>query len=584
MEATFNVFNIVKLLGGLAFFLFSMGVMSNGLERLAGGKMEKLLRKMTSNPFKGMVLGAGITAVVQSSSTVTVMLVGLVNSGIMELEQTIPVIMGSNIGTTITAWFLSLAGISSDSIAMQFLKPANFSPLFALAGVILSMTGKTQKKKDVGSILTGFGILMYGMVMMSDAMTPLAEMPSFNRILTAFNNPLLGVLVGTLFTALIQSSAASVGVLQALSLTGVMTYGQVVPIIMGQNIGTCISAILACIGTNKNAKRVAVVHVMFNVIGTVVLLSVWLLVTSILDMDWLTGAAVKPAHIATIHTVFNLVTTALVAPFYKKLGKLAKLVVREGTKKTALLDDHLLEIPAFAVRRALQVTTDMANVTNQSVKDAINLMNAYSDDLASQISEEESQLDNYEDELGTYLVKVSKLELADKDTRRTTRMLQSISNFERIGDYAASMIKVSREKFEKEIVFPETSEKELAVLYTAVEDLMDRTTKAFADNDQELAETVEPLRNVIDRMIHKIRNRQVERLMNGDADVQIGFVLADLLTALERISGHCSNVAIAIIESENEEYGQHEYMSELRTESVEYKDMYGAFKEQYSIG
>ncbi len=583
MESTFNVFNIVLLLGGLAFFLFAMGVMSNGLERLAGGKMEKMLRKMTSNPFKGMVLGAGITAVVQSSSTVTVMLVGLVNSGIMELEQTIPVIMGSNIGTTITAWFLSLAGISSSSIAMQFLKPKNFAPLFALVGVIMTMAGKTQKKKDVGSILTGFGILMYGMVMMSDAMSPLADMPSFNNILTMFNNPLLGVLVGTLFTALIQSSAASVGVLQALSVTGVMTYGQVVPIIMGQNIGTCISAILACIGTNKNAKRVAVVHVMFNVIGTVILLSLWLLVTTLLDMDWLTQSAVKPAHIATIHTVFNVVTTVMVAPFYKKLGKLARVMVREGSKKTALLDEHLLGIPAFAVRRALQVTTSMAQLTSQSVKSAIGLMSGYNEEVADEITTAEEQLDNYEDQLQTYLVKVSKLELADKDVKRTTRMLHSISNFERIGDYACGLIKVSQEKTEKDIVFPESSEKELNVLYTAVEDLMDRTTTAFAQNDQELAETVEPLRNVIDHLIHKLRNRQVKRLMNGDADVAVGFVLSDLLTALERISGHCSNVAVAIIESENEEYSQHEYINEVKAESVEFKDMYNAFKEQYSI-
>ena len=583
MESTFDVFNVVALLGGLAFFLFAMGVMSNGLERLAGGKMEKLLRKLTSNPLKGMLLGTGITAVVQSSSSVTVMLVGLVNSGIMELEQAIPVIMGSNIGTTVTAWFLSLAGISSTSVAMQFLKPKNFAPLFALVGVIMTMACKTQKKKDAGNILIGFGVLMYGMVMMSDAMSPLAEMPSVSHFLTMFNNPLLGVVVGTLFTALIQSSSASVGVLQALSVTGVMTYGQVVPIIMGQNIGTCISAILASVGTTKNAKRVAVVHVMFNIIGTVVLLTVWLLVTSILNMDWLTGATVNPAHIAIIHTVFNIVTTIMVAPFYKKLGKLARLIVREGSKKTALLDEHLFEIPAFAVRRALQVTTNMAQLTSQSVKSAIGLMSGYNEDVASELSEAEEQLDNYEDQLQTYLVKVSKLELSDKDVKRTTRMLHSISNFERIGDYACSLIKVSQEKSEKDIVFPESSEKELEVLYTAVEDLMDRTTTAFAQNDQELAETVEPLRNVIDHLIHKLRNRQVKRLMNGDADVSVGFVLSDLLTALERISGHCSNVAVAIIESENEEYSQHEYINEVKAESVEFKDMYNAFKEQYSI-
>ena len=424
---------------------------------------------------------------------------------------------------------------------------------------------------------------MYGMVMMSDAMSPLAEMPSVSHFLTMFNNPLLGVVVGTLFTALIQSSSASVGVLQALSVTGVMTYGQVVPIIMGQNIGTCISAILASVGTTKNAKRVAVVHVMFNIIGTVVLLTVWLLVTSILNMDWLTGATVNPAHIAIIHTVFNIVTTIMVAPFYKKLGKLARLIVREGSKKTALLDEHLFEIPAFAVRRALQVTTNMAQLTSQSVKSAIGLMSGYNEDVASELSEAEEQLDNYEDQLQTYLVKVSKLELSDKDVKRTTRMLHSISNFERIGDYACSLIKVSQEKSEKDIVFPESSEKELEVLYTAVGDLMDRTTTAFAQNDQELAETVEPLRNVIDHLIHKLRNRQVKRLMNGDADVAVGFVLSDLLTALERIGGHCSNVAVAIIESENEEYSQHEYINEVKAESVEFKDMYNAFKEQYSI-
>lgn len=578
-----SIFNIVQLVGGLAFFLFSMGIMSSGLERLAGGKLEKLLRKMTSNPIKGMALGVGITAAVQSSSTVTVMLIGLVNSGIMQLEQTIPVIMGSNIGTTVTAWFLSLAGISSTNIFMQFLKPKNFSPIFALIGVLLTMTGKNQKKKDAGSILTGFGILMYGMVMMSDAMAPLAEMPSFTSILARFNNPLLGVLVGAVFTALIQSSAASVGVLQALSLTGAMTFGQVIPIVMGQNIGTCITAVLGSIGTTKNAKRVATAHVLFNVVGTVVFLSVWLLASYVFGLP-LKDKAVEPANIAIIHSIFNIAATLLIAPFYKLLAKLAKLIIRDGAKNETALDEHLFAMPAFAVRRAFEVTSKMGLVAKQSVSEAISLMQSsnFTEETASKIDEYEDRLDEYEDSLGTYLLKVNKLELSDKEVKTTSLMMHAITNFERIGDHALDLRRSAQEMKDKEIAFFEETNAELNVIYAAVTDLVERTITAFQNHDLTLAKTVEPLEERVDRLSYKIKSNQIKRLQEGDGTAELGFILSDVLTAVERMGDHCSNVAAAMIESEEGDYDQHEYLQNAK-EAEEFKHMYESYKEIYQI-
>lgn len=578
-----SIFNVVQLLGGLAFFLFSMGIMSSGLERLAGGKLEKMLRKMTSNPIKGMALGVGITAAVQSSSTVTVMLVGLVNSGIMQLEQTIPVIMGSNIGTTITAWFLSLAGISSTNIFMQFLKPKNFSPIFALIGVILTMTGKTQKKKDAGSILAGFGILMYGMVMMSDAMAPLAEMPSFTSILAKFNNPLLGVLVGAGFTALIQSSAASVGVLQALSLTGAMTYGQVIPIVMGQNIGTCITAVLGSIGTTKNAKRVATAHVLFNVVGTVIFLSAWLVVSYVFGFA-LKDQAVEPANIAIIHSIFNIAATLMIAPFYKLLAKLAKLIIHDGAKSETALDEHLFTMPAFAVRRAFETTSKMGRVAKRSVNAAIGILDSgtFTEEAGAKVDGYEDRLDRYEDDLGTYLLKVSKLELSDKEVKTTSLMMHGITNFERIGDHAVDLMHSAKELHDKELALPEKTAAELKVLYAAVSDLVDKTVESFQQDDLRMAKTVEPLEDRVDKLSYKIKAHQIDALREGNATAEMGFILSDILTALERIGDHCSNIAATMIETEEGEYDQHAYLQNTK-EDADFKRMYQDYKAKYNL-
>lgn len=583
MESTFNIWNVVQLLGGLAFFLFAMTIMSSGLERMAGGKLEKLLRKVTSNKWKGMAVGLLITGVVQSSSSVTVMLVGLVNSGIMQLEQSIPIIMGSNIGTCVTAWLMSLTGISSDNIYMQILDAQNLAAIFALIGVIFVMFSKKNKRKDIGTIMVSFGLLLYGMVMMSSAMDPLSEMPSFTNLLTKFNNPVLGVLFGAVFTAIIQSSSASVGILQAISSTGALTYGMVVPIIMGQNIGTCITAVLASIGSQKNAKRVAAVHVCFNMIGTLVFLPLWLLVNSIFDLA-IVDQTVSPASIAIIHSLFNLASTFMLIGFDKQLAKLSKLIIRDGSKEDVVLDENLIAIPSVAVNKAELLSNTMGNIAVDAVAESIELLKKYDDSKLENVEALEQQLDRLEDELGTYLIKVSKAETSDKDVRKITRMMHCITDFERIGDHAINLSELAREKSDKEIAFSHNIEEELTVLYEATMDILKRTMKAYSERDMELATSVEPLESVIDRLSRKIKNRQIDQLQTGTATAEIGFVLTDLLTNMERIGDHCSNVAVALVESEHYEYDLHEYLKDLKDgDNTEFKKEYEEFKAMYSI-
>ena len=576
-----NIFNLFSLVGGVAFFLYGMAVMSSNLEKMAGGKLEKTLRKMTSNPFKGLMLGAGATAVVQSSSAVTVMMVGLVNSGVMTLNQVVSVILGSNIGTTITAWILSLTGIESSSIGMQMLKPEHFTPLLALVGIIMMMSSKKQKKKDTGAILMGFSVLMFGMLTMSAAVAPLADMPQFTNILTAFDNPLLGVLAGTAFTAAIQSSAASVGILQALSLTGKLTYGTVIPIIMGQNIGTCISAVLAAIGTNKNAKRVAAVHISFNVIATVVFLSGWLIADGIWDFA-ITSQVVEPYNIAILHSIFNLSAVLLMLPFTKQLEKLAKFFVRDGSKQNALLDENLLGIPSFAIGNAMGVTIDMAKIASDAVFSGTGIMRHYSEEQEEKIRSLEQQLDDYEGALEIYLAKISKEGLTDKEMKKNFKMHHAIPDFERMGDHALNLVEVSREIDEKEIEFSKYTSKELGILYQAVEEIMAITTESYVHNDEQLARTVEPLEEVIDNMIAEIKNRQIKRLQDGIATIQIGYVLSDLLTNLERISDHCTNVAVAIIETDLGLFDQHDYVEKTkRSNNPQFYIDYNEFRVKY---
>ncbi len=562
-----DIFSVFTLCGGLAFFLYGMNTMSKSLEKMAGGKLERLLKRMTSNPLKSLLLGAGITIAIQSSSAMTVMLVGLVNSGVMELGQTIGVIMGSNIGTTLTAWILSLTGIQSESIFVNMLKPENFSPLVALAGIILIMGSKRQKRRDVGRIMVGFSILMYGMELMSDAVSPLADMPEFASLLTAFQNPLLGVLVGAVFTGIIQSSAASVGILQALALTGSITYGMAIPIIMGQNIGTCVTALLSSIGVNRNAKRVAVIHISFNVIGTVVCLILFYGGNLMFDfsfMDWTVGAV----GIAFCHTVFNVFTTLLLLPFSRQLEKLARRLIRteNPAKEFAFLDPLLIRTPSVAISECVSMACRMGETARDNVLLAMEQLSGFSEERESKILENEDKLDTYEDRLGSYLVEVSQHGVSMTDIRTVSRLLHAIGDFERIGDHAINIQDSARELQDKELHFSPTAEKELKVLGAALEDILSQAVSSFNQDDPAAAKAVEPLEETIDQLTEEIRMRHIQRLQTGECTIQLGFVLNDLLTNLERVSDHCSNIAVCVIEERDSSVDHHAYLHRLKVD------------------
>ena len=560
-----DIFSIFTLCGGLAFFLYGMTTMSKSLEKMAGGKLERILKRMTSNPLKSLLLGAGITIAIQSSSAMTVMLVGLVNSGVMELGQTIGVIMGSNIGTTLTAWILSLAGIESESVFVNLLKPENFSPVIALVGIILIMGSKKQKRRDIGRILVGFSILMYGMELMKDSVSPLADMPEFSSLLTAFNNPLLGVLVGAVFTGVIQSSAASVGILQALAMTGSITYGMAVPIIMGQNIGTCVTALISSIGVNRNAKRVSVIHISFNVIGTVVGLILFYGGNLLFHFPFM-NAAVGAVGIAFCHTVFNVFTTLLLLPFSRQLEKLARKVVQNEDKaeQFAFLDPRLLRTPGVAISECVNMTNAMGAVAHENLLDAVRQLSDYQEARETLITENEDKLDIYEDRLGDYLVKISQHGVSMSDIRTVSRLLHAIGDFERIGDHALNLQESARELHEKDLHFSDAAKEELEVLLAALNDIMALAFDSFAANDPVAAREVEPLEETIDQLIEEIRMRHIHRLQTGECTIQLGFVLSDLLTNFERVSDHCSNIAVSVIESQADDLDPHAYISGLK--------------------
>ena len=562
-----DIFSVFTLCGGLAFFLYGMTTMSKSLEKMAGGKLERVLKRMTSNPFKSLLLGAGITIAIQSSSAMTVMLVGLVNSGVMELGQTIGVIMGSNIGTTLTAWILSLTGIESESVFVNLLKPENFSPVIALVGIILIMASKKQRRRDIGRILVGFAILMYGMELMKDAVSPLADMPEFSSLLTAFNNPLLGVLVGAVFTGVIQSSAASVGILQALALTGSITYGMAVPIIMGQNIGTCVTALLSSIGVNRNAKRVSVIHISFNIIGTVVGLLLFYGGNALFHFAFV-NAAVGAVGIAFCHTVFNVFTTLLLLPFSRQLEKLARKVVQNEDKaeQFAFLDPRLLRTPGVAISECVNMTNAMGALAHQNLLYAIQQLSGYSEDRKAEIIANEDKLDVYEDRLGNYLVQISQHGVSMDDIRTVSRLLHAIGDFERIGDHALNLQESAQELHEKGLSFSESAHGELQVLLAALEDIMSRAFSCFDAASVEKAREVEPLEETIDRLIEEIRMRHIRRLQSGDCTMQLGFILNDLLTNFERVSDHCSNIALSVIEEKDSSVDRHAYLNDLKDE------------------
>ncbi len=581
-------FDVLSLLAGLVFFLFGMNTMSDGLEKAAGSKLEIILKKMTSNVFISIIMGALITAVIQSSSATTVMLVGLVNSGLMAFESSIGVIFGANIGTTITAWFLSLVGVESDSFIIQMVKPQNFAPILAVIGIAFIMMSKSDKKKTIGTIFVGFTLLIYGMDIMSGSVSGLADSPEFKDVLLKFNNPVLGILVGAVFTAVIQSSSASVGILQALSLTGSITYTMAVPIILGQNIGTCATGLISCIGAGANAKRVSFTHTIVNIIGSLVFMPVFLVVNGAMD-NYFENNFVNPASIAIIHTIFNVTTVILLAPFTKLLAKLAHKVIKdkktdeEQGKAVVYLDERLFRSPTVAIMECDNYTSQMAIISKVTILKALNLVFAYDKEEAELIKENEGVLDSFEDELGTYLVKLSAESLSANDARTVSRMLHTIGDFERLGDHALNLRKVAQEIHEKKIKFSENAQKEIRILIEAITEIVVMTTRVYEKNDLELASKVEPLEQVIDRLASEIKSHHINRLQSGDCTIEMGFVLSDLLTNCERISDHCSNIAVAVIEAQNDSFDTHNYLNKIKYGNEDFKQIFEEYNGKYDL-
>lgn len=570
------------MLGGLALFIYGMQQMGHGLEKLGSGKLSSMLEKLTGSRLKGVLLGAGVTAIIQSSSATTVTIVGFVNSGIMQLYQATPVIMGANIGTTMTAWLLSLTGIQGDSLFMQLLKPTSFTPVLALIGVAMMMFSKRQRRQEVGGILVGFAVLMFGMDQMSSAVKPLANDPNFANILLMFDNPLFGIMAGMLLTAIIQSSSASVGILQALSVTGAISWGMAIPIILGQNIGTCVTALLSGIGTNKNAKRAAMVHLYFNVIGAAFMMVVYLIVRGIIGADAF-AAPITISGIAIVHTAFNVVTTLLLLPFGRQLEWLATRTIRDDkADETVLLDDRLLGTPAFAVGRSSELAAEMALNVKDSINDAIDVIDKYSEDKSKRILEIEDRTDHYEDVLGTFLVKLTSRDLSLDETREATRILHGIGDLERISDHAVNLLESAQEMRDKRISFTDDAKAELDVLTRAIREITATAVSAYVDENTAKAKLVEPLETVVDDMIRELKLRHVERLRGGKCSVEHGFVFSDILNNMERVADHCSNLAICVIELKQDEYNAHEYLNRA-TGMSEFADMYKEAGKRFAL-
>lgn len=581
-----DIFSLIMVAGGLAFFLYGMSIMSTGLERMAGGKLEKLLKSMTDNVFKSLLLGAGITIAIQSSSATTVMLVGLVNSGIMTIEQSVGIIMGSNVGTTLTAWLLSLVGLESSNMFLKLLKPENFSLIFALIGILLIMTSKKQKKKSIGSILIGFAILMYGMKLMSDAVAPLADMPEFAQVLTAFRNPLIGVLIGALVTGIIQSSAASVGILQALALTGSITYGMAIPIIMGQNIGTCVTSLISSIGVNKNAKKVSVVHISFNLIGTVVFMIIYSVCRGLLEVSLL-ESPINSFGIAVVHSIFNIGTTVILVPFNKLLVLIANLVIPgngDDEESTIILDERLLATPSIAISEANSAAAEMARIAKSEIIRALDIMVKYDEDKAEEIVHLENRLDSYEDAVGSYMVKLNGTQLSESDSLESNKILYAIGDFERLGDHGVNIMYSIRKAYEANLEFTADAKEEIAVLVDAVKEIVYLATQAYIGNNIETAICVEPLEQVIDNIVFSMKSRHMVRLKEGKCSIDMGFILQDILLNCSRISDHCSNIAAAVIEIyERHSYDTHKYLNTVKSGDKIFDNLFEDYSEKYSI-
>lgn len=576
-----DIFDVFMLLGGLVLFLYGMNVMGGGLEKLSGSKLERILENLTNNPLKGVLVGAGVTAIIQSSSATTVMVVGFVNSGIMKLKQAIGIIMGANIGTTVTAWILSLTGIQGDSIWISMLKPTSFAPILAVIGMGVIMFSKSGRKRDLGSILVGFFMLMFGMSAMSDAVAPLANSEAFTSILLLFTNPLFGVLAGAVLTAIIQSSSASVGILQALATTGSITYGMAIPIIMGQNIGTCATALISCIGANKNAKRAAMVHFYFNIIGTIIFLALFYVLDAIIGFSF-TATSINGAEIAMIHTVFNLTSTAIMLPFGNQLAKLATLTIREGSKEEVLLDERLLNVPSFAIEQCKNVTGEMAALARNTLNMSLAMIDKYDAKTAKLIIENEDKIDRYEDVLGTYLVKLSARELSEEDSNEVSKLLHIIGDLERIGDHCVNIVESVQEMANKGIAFSNIAKGELGVMGSAVSEIVGFATDIVAMEDLKLASKVEPLEEVIDGLETELKMRHVRRLKDGNCTIELGFIFSDLITNYERVADHCSNIAACVIQISVASFDMHEYLSVVKSETP-FAEQYQVFKDKYTI-
>ena len=576
------------LMGGIAMFLYGMDLMGKALEQTAGSKLQGILSKMTASPVRGLLLGMVITAVIQSSGATTVMAVGFVNSGLMELHQAIGVIMGANIGTTVTGWLLSLSGLEGDSFAIQMLNPNAWAPILGFIGIFLYMLGKDKDRRSgVGKIMVGFSVLMAGMNTMSTAMSPLADEPWFMDLFLSFKNPVLGVLAGAVLTAVLQSSSASVGILQALTSTGAVTYAAAVPIIMGQNIGTCVTALISSVGANKNARRAAMVHLYFNIIGVTLFLAIFYGANLLLDFAFV-NETVTAWGIAVVHSIFNLTATAVLLPFANGLEKLAILTIPDDAEKEsfALLDERLLNTPAVAVERARAATADMAELARVGVVQAMSLTHKWDDSLAQKVREEEEKVDKYEDALGTYLVKLSSREMSHADSQSVNTLLHTISDFERISDHSVNVLSSAEEIHAKSIEFSKDAQEELQVLEGAVQDVLSRTTDAFRKGDLHMASKVEPLETVVDELVRAIKARHVARLQTGSCSIEYGFVLEDLLTNYERVCDHCSNVAVAQIEVAQDSFDTHAYLNDLRygnetKESEQFQRRLDRYRERY---
>ena len=593
MEVKDIVLACIMVIGGLAFFLYGMNVMSSGLEKMAGGKMEQALKKLTSNWWLSLILGTGITIVLQSSSSLTVMLVGLVNCGVMEVSQTVVVIIGANIGKTFTTWLLCLMGVDTEGpLWLSLLNPEYFSLIFALVGAVMMMSKSepNNKKRDIGSILVGFAVLMYGMVLMKDAVEPLKDSPDFQALLTKFDNPILGVLVGTVVTGVIQSSAASIGILQTLAEnTGTITFSMAIPIIMGQNIGTCVTALISSFGVNRNAKKVAVIHIAFNVIGTVIFLTIYEILEMVIGFAF-SGWIINSVGIAIVHTVFNVLTTILLLPFAKWLEKIANIVLpdkadgeEEKHKHHALLDKRLLTTPSVAVAECENASQRMSLLAMETVLMSISLLTNYDERVVKKVYKNEEKLDSYEDRIGSSLVQLSTRALSDHDSQVSSRVLRAIGDFERLGDHAINLAESAKEIFDKDLHFSDMAQQEMQVLTDAITEILQNMHEVYKSLDEKKAVNIEPLEQVIDYLTRDIKANHVKRLQNGTCTINTGFVLADILYNYERISDHCSNIAVSVIETSHNMFETHNYLSKVKFGNKNFNDNFERYSEKYKL-